>query len=70
MASSSLCLFIGRAHLSWKILLILAILLLALPTVGFLDYFDRFTPRFAPWYLWPYFYEVDLWKILGNIPSR
>ena len=70
MASSSLCLFIARAHLSWKILLLLAILLLALPTVGFLDYFDRFTPRFAPWYQWPYFYEVDLWKILGNIPSR
>jgi hypothetical protein len=70
MASSALCLFIARAHLSWKILLILALLLLALPTVGFLDYFDRFTPRFAPWYLWPYFYEVDLWKILGNIPSR
>jgi len=70
MASSALCLFIARAHLSWKILLILAILLLALPTAGFLDYFDRFTPRFAPWYQWPYFYEVDLWKILGNIPSR
>lgn len=70
MASSSLCLFIARAHLSWKILLLLAILLLALPTVGFLDYFDRFTPRFAPWYQWPYFYEVDLWKILSNIPSR
>lgn len=70
MASSSMCLFIARAHLSWKILLLLAILLLALPTVGFLDYFDRFTPRFAPWYQWPYFYEVDLWKILGNIPSR
>ena len=70
MASSGICLFIARAHLSWKILLLLAILLLALPTVGFLDYFDRFTPRFAPWYQWPYFYEVDLWKILGNIPSR
>ena len=70
MASSSMCLFIARAHLSWKILLLLAILLLALPTVGFLDYFDRFTPRFAPWYQWPYFYEIDLWKILGNIPSR
>ena len=70
MASSSLCLFIARAHLSWKVLLILAIVLLALPTVGFLDYFDRFTPRFAPWYQWPYFYEVDLWTILGNIPSR
>ena len=70
MASSGICLFVARAHLSWKILLILAILLLALPTVGFLDYFDRFTPRFAPWYLWPYFYEVDLWKILENIPSR
>jgi len=70
MASSALCLFIARAHLSWKILLMLAILLLALPTVGFLDYFDRFTPRFAPWYQWPYFYEVDLWKILENIPSR
>jgi hypothetical protein len=70
MASSALCLFIARAHLSWKILLMLALLLLALPTVGFLDYFDRFTPRFAPWYQWPYFYEVDLWKILENIPSR
>ena len=70
MASSGISLFIARAHLSWKILLILAILLLALPTVGFLDYFDRFTPRFAPWYQWPYFYEVDLWKILENIPSR
>jgi len=70
MASSGLCLFIARAHLSWKILLLLAILFLALPIVGFLDYFDRFTPRFAPWYQWPYFYEVDLWKILGNIPSR
>jgi len=70
MASSALCLFIARAHLSWKILLILAILLLTLPTVGFLDYFDLFTPRFAPWYQWPYFYELDLWKILENIPSR
>jgi len=70
MASSGLCLFIARAHLSWKILLIPAILFLALPTVGFLDYFDRFTPRFAPWYQWPYFYEVDLWEILKNIPSR
>ena len=70
MASSSLCLFIARAHLSWKVLLILAIVLLALPTVGFLDYFDRFTPRFAPWYQWPHFYEVDLWTILSNIPSR
>ena len=70
MASSGICLFIARAHLSWKILLVLAILFLALPTVGFLDYFDRYTPRFAPWYQWPYFYEVDLWKILGNIPSR
>lgn len=70
MASSSLCLFIARAHLSWKVLLLLTILFLALPTVGFLDYFDSSTPRFAPWYLWPYFYEVDLWKILGNIPSR
>lgn len=70
MASSGICLFIARAHLSWKILLLLAVLLLGLPTVGFLDYFDRFTPRFAPWYQWPYFYEVDLWKILGNIPSR
>lgn len=70
MASSGLCLFIARAHLGWKILLLLAILFLALPTVGFLDYFDRFTPRFAPWYQWPYFYEVDLWNILNNIPSR
>ncbi len=70
MASSGICLFIARAHLSWKILLLLAILFLALPTVGFLDYFDRYTPRFAPWYQWPYFYEVDLWKILENIPNR
>jgi hypothetical protein len=70
MASSGICLFIARAYLIWKILLLLAVFLLALPTVGFLDYFDRFTPRFAPWYQWPYFYEVDLWRILGNIPNR
>jgi hypothetical protein len=70
MASSAMCLFTARTYLSWRVLLLLAILLLSLPTVGFLDYFDRFTQRFAPWYQWPYFYEVDLWKILKNIPSR
>ena len=70
LASSILCLFIARAHLGWRLLLCLVIGCFALPTVGFLDYFDRFTPRFAPWYQWPYFYEVDLWNLLRNIPSR
>ena len=70
IASSCIALYAVRENMGWKSPVLLSIFFLILPTVGFLDYFDNYTPRFAPWYQWRYFYAVDLWKILYSIPTR
>ena len=70
MASTWICIFIARNQINWRVLVLIGVYSLCLPTVGFLDYFDNYTPRFAPWYQWQYFYQVDLWKLIGAIPGR